>query len=171
MCETSRPSAVAPASGALPVTAKKGASSICLSCSSDLRTVATSCSGKRSELPRPGKCLAIASRRSSLPRCRPVMKARPISPTQNGSPPKTRVPKSPPEAEEGWSSTSSEGPKYKLNPSAASSCPASAPTCSARSGRQVAPSAISEGRGVSPLRIWSVGAPLPSCAMPTHSGT
>src|SRR5512135_3728005 len=91
--------------------------------------------------------------------------------TQYGSPPKSVTPGSLLGVGLGFSSTSSEGPRYILIPSAASSLPMTAPVCLASSGDQVAPTAISDGRDVSPLRIWSPGGPSPSCARAIKSGT
>ena len=95
----------------------------------------------------------------------------PISPTQKGSPPKTRGPRSIWVAGFGESTTSREGPRYKLNPRALNSLPITAPTCWAISVFHVAPIAIGLGSGVRPLRIWSLGVPSPSCEIPTNKGT
>src|ERR1043165_742013 len=127
MWETSRPSARSLALVEL-VTAKKGGNATCCNCSSDLRTVATSSSGERSASPAPGKCFATTVICSLLPVCNPDIYALPICPTQNGSPPNTREPKSAMADGLGASTTSSEGPKYKLNPKVFSSLPNTAPT-------------------------------------------
>jgi len=153
---SSNPSTTSPASSPLIlVTSKNGASSISLSCSSDFLTVATSSSGRRSELPRPGKFFAITAILPSLPACRPRIYALPISPTQYGSPPNVRTPKSPFPSPYGDSSTSNDGLKIRLKPKADNSDAVRWPASSAKERSQVAPMAIWEGIGVSPLKNWS----------------
>ncbi len=170
MWDTITPSGRAIGSSAW-ATAKKGARSICRSFSNVRCTVEISSSSERSEAPRPGKWVATTATRPSAPSWTPRMYACPICPTQNGSPPNARTPRSPAPSGDELSRTSKDGPSSILTPRARSSCPTIWPTASAWVGFQVAPTAIWEGSGVIPLTTLVNGMELPSWLTATKSGT
>ena len=170
MCEVISADVVPEMPGALAVTDANGASSIWRNCCIDFCTVATSSSGRRSLLPWPGKCMAAVCTAPLLPLCTPRMNACPIWPTQNGSPPKVRVSRSPLLPGRGVSSTSSGGPSSRLTPTACNSLPIAWPSESANVGVQVAPIAMALAKGLKPFAPPASAPSSPLHSRPISSG-
>ena len=164
MCETWKPSGCE--LSAPRVKAKYGTRSVVCNCSNDFCTEEISFSGDLSAAPNPGKWPANTANLSSLPECKPSMKALPISPTQYGLPPKLLVPAMAATWLWSVSITSKLGPIKRLIPIARSSLPSTSPACLARSVDQVAPRASGAGCNENPSSMVPPAFSRLACSSP-----